>query len=66
LVSSISTLPPRSSPPAIGATVRARLLHFTAANLVSRRFWLGHGFRPIEYWLHHQLDERIVSAEQGG
>jgi hypothetical protein len=40
------------------------LLHFTAANLVSRRFWLGHGFRPLEYWLHHRLDERIVSAER--
>ena len=38
------------------------LLHFTAANLVSSRFWLGQGFQPIEYWLCHRLDERIVSA----
>ena len=38
------------------------LLHFTAANLVSSRFWLGHGFRPVEHWLCHRLDERLVSA----
>lgn len=38
------------------------LLHFTAANLVSRRFWLGHGFRPLEYWLRHRLDEHELGG----
>ena len=33
-----------------------------AANLVSARFWLGHGFRPIAYRLCQRLDERLVWA----
>ncbi len=42
------------------------LLHFTAANLVSRRFWLGRGFRPIEDWLCRRLDERLVPRPHAG
>lgn len=38
------------------------LLDFRAANLVSARFWLGHGFRPIAYRLCHRLDERLMWA----
>lgn len=43
------------------AALRYCLLHFTASNLVSTRFWLGRGFRPIEYWLCHHLDDGFVS-----
>ncbi len=42
------------------------LLDYRSANLVSARFWLGHGFRPIAYRLCHRLDERVVSARPGG
>jgi len=38
------------------------IVDFTAANRVSTRFWLSHGFRPIAYRLCHRLDERLVSA----
>jgi GNAT superfamily N-acetyltransferase len=47
------------------AAHRYCLLQFTAANLVSTRFWLGQGFRPIEYWLCHRLDERLLSTRPG-
>jgi GNAT superfamily N-acetyltransferase len=44
------------------AGFRRCLVDFTAANRVSARFWLGHGFRPIVYRLCHRLDERLASA----
>lgn len=36
---------------------------WTAANLASSRFWTSRGFRPIQYTLARQLDERIAIAE---
>lgn len=37
-------------------------LHFATANLSGARFWLGNGFRPIEYRLHRRIDERVAWA----
>ena len=30
------------------------------ANLAGARFWLGNGFRPLEYRVCRQVDERIA------
>jgi hypothetical protein len=35
------------------------------ANLLGARFWLSHGFRPIEYRLMRQVDPRIAWAGVG-
>jgi GNAT superfamily N-acetyltransferase len=40
------------------AYVHCRLTWMTA-NLLSSRFWLGHGFRPVMYRLSRQVDERV-------
>jgi len=47
------------------AGYRRCLVDFTAANRVSARFWLGHGFRPIAYRLCHRLDERLAFGQTG-
>lgn len=37
-------------------------VEWSAANLISGRFWSSRGFRPIQYLLVRQLDERIAWA----
>ena len=37
-------------------------LTFAPANLLSTRFWLGHGFRPLHYRMVRRLDEQIAWA----
>lgn len=37
-------------------------LNFSTANLPGARFWLRSGFRPIEYRMFRQIDERIAWA----
>lgn len=38
------------------------VLHFWAPNISGARFWLGMGFRPIEYRMARHIDERIAWA----
>lgn len=38
------------------------VLHFWAPNISGARFWLGMGFRPIEYRMTRHIDERIAWA----
>jgi len=37
-------------------------LHFASANPSGAPFWLGHGFRPIEYSMVRHIDERVAWA----
>ncbi|GAC1448366.1 MAG: hypothetical protein PVSMB4_05350 [Ktedonobacterales bacterium] len=37
-------------------------LSWMTANLLSSRFWLGHGFRPVMYRLSRQVDERVRAS----
>ena len=41
------------------------LLHFHAANATAAGFWLGNGFRPVEFRLVRHVDERIAWAGPG-
>jgi GNAT superfamily N-acetyltransferase len=42
------------------AGYRRCLLHFHAANVVARRFWLDCGFRAVKYRLSRRIDERVA------
>ncbi len=37
-------------------------LHFASANPSGGPFWLGHGFRPVEYTMVRHIDERVAWA----
>ena len=37
-------------------------LHFAAPNVQGARFWLGQGFRPVEYRMTRYVDDRIAWA----
>jgi GNAT superfamily N-acetyltransferase len=37
-------------------------LHFASANPSGAPFWLGHGFRPVEYAMIRHVDERVAWA----
>ncbi len=41
---------------------RLCVLHFYSANISGGSFWLGNGFRPLEYRLRRHVDERIAWA----
>jgi GNAT superfamily N-acetyltransferase len=45
---------------ACAAGYRRCLLHFHAANVVARRFWLDCGFRPVKHRLSRRIDERVA------